>query len=243
MVIYKKKEKNVKPDEEDVGDFYSLTAMKPDTRLFLSHHEGGRTIDDALALFEDVESKRSINSQLPVFTSDNWDAFETGLVQTYGVIEHPPYTGRGRPPKPVWVPHSELKYAQVCKKRKNGRVVEVIQRVVFGDEKEVYYLLGADKDGCINTSYVERLNLTTRNCLARFIRRGMNFSKDSSIHTNVIDFYQAWYNLIKPHKSLRISCDSSKRRWIQRTPMMAEGKTDHIWSIKELLSFRIPIHQ
>ena len=52
-----------------------------------------------------------------------------------------------------------------CKKRVGGHVVEVVKRVVFGDP---------DSDGMINTLYMERLNLTIRNSLARFIRKTMN---------------------------------------------------------------------
>lgn len=214
-----------------------------ETRLWLGHHEGGRTIEDALALFTDIEAKRALDSQMPVFTTDKWDAFETALVQVYGTIEHPSYSGRGRPPNTIWIPYEQLKYAQVCKKRQNGRLVKVVQRVVFGDEQEVLQLLGADKNRCINTSYIERLNLTIRNCLARFVRKGMNFSKNPTIHTRALDLLQAWYNLVKPHNSLRLPCLNEKRRWIKQTPMMAERRTDHIWTMKELLSFRIPVHQ
>ncbi|MDY6932552.1 MAG: hypothetical protein SVJ22_11645, partial [Halobacteriota archaeon] len=59
-----------------------------------------------------------------------------------------------------------MKYAQVCKKRERGRVVEVVQRVVFGNPEEILRLLCADSGGKINTSYIERLNLTIRNSLA-----------------------------------------------------------------------------
>jgi len=129
----------------------------------------------------------------------------------------------------------------VCKKRKKGRVVEVVQRVVFGDPEEVMHLLGADQEGTINTAYVERLNLTFRNSLARFIRRTMNFSKEIRMHAHAIDFFQAWYNLVKPHQSLRVRIDDGKRKWKQRTPFMAEGLTDHVWTLKELLVFKVPI--
>lgn len=64
------------------------------------------------------------------------------------------------------------------------------------------HLLGVDEDRCINTAYVERFNPTIRNCLARFIQKGVNFSKDLTIHIEVLDFLQAWYNLVKPHNSL-----------------------------------------
>lgn len=84
-----------------------------------------------------------------------------------------------------------MKYAQICKNRLNGRVIEVVQRVVYGRQDEVLRLLDADEGGRINTSYVERLNLTIRNSSARFIRKGMNYSKDAEIHSKAIDFFQA----------------------------------------------------
>jgi len=174
-----------------------------------------------------------------VFTSDDWDAFEEGLVNVYGSMEQPPYKGTGRRPLPILVPYLDLKYAQVCKKCRNGKVVEVVQRIVFGDPEEVLKLLGADSGGKINTSYAERLNITFRNSLARFIRKGMNYSKNMKMHSRAIDFLQAWYNFVKPHKSLRIKINQRNRKWMKRTPAMAEEITDHIWTLKELLTFRV----
>jgi HEAT repeat protein len=65
---------------KEYGDVYSLTAIKPDTRLFLGHHEGKRTADDCIEFFNDIEERRAIDSPIPVFTSDNWDPFEEGLI-------------------------------------------------------------------------------------------------------------------------------------------------------------------
>ena len=237
-----KKEKNVtNNDSEEYGDIYSLTAMKTDTRLFISHHEGDRTTCDAIGLFRDVERRRSIHSPIPVFTSDNWDSFEEGLLNVYGFLETPGYEGRGRKPLPLLLPYPNLKYAQVCKRREKGRVVEVVQRIVFGEPKDVLRSLGTDIGGKINTAYIERFNLTIRNSLARFICRGMNCSKDLKMQSRAIDFFQAWYNFVKPHHSLRLEVNSGRKKWIQRTPAMAEGITDHVWSLKELLKFRVPI--
>jgi hypothetical protein len=237
-----KKEKNVtNSDPEGYGDVYTLTAIKTDTRLFICHHEGDRSTEAAISLFRDVERRRSIRSPIPVFTSDNWDPFEEGLVNVYSYLETPPYSGIGRKPLPILIPYPSLKYAQVCKQKEKGRVVEVLQRVVFGDPEEVMKSLGADSGGKINTAYIERLNLTIRNSLARFVRRGMNCSKDLLIHSHAIDFFQAWYNFVKPHQSLRREINAGRKRWTQRTPAMAEGLTDHVWSLKELLTFRVPI--
>lgn len=192
-------------------------------------------------MFSDVERRRAIDSPIPVFTSDNWDPFEEGLVNVYGFLETPQYAGIGRKPYPLLIPYPSLKYAKVCKKRRNGRVIEVVQDIVFGDPAEVMKLLGVDSGGSINTAYIERLNLTIRNSLARFVRKTMNCSKILKRHSNALDFFQAWYNFVKPHKSLRLEINQGNKRWMQRTPAMAEGLTDHIWTIRELLDFRIPI--
>ena len=111
-------------------------------------------------------------------------------------------------------PYSSLKYARICKRRENGRIVEIVEEVVFGEPEKVSSLLGADLGGRINTSYVERLNLSIRNSLARFIRRGMNCSKDLEIHSKVFDFFQAWHNFVKPHRSLRLELKNDDGKWM-----------------------------
>jgi len=228
-------------DPNEYGDVYTLTAMESDTKLFISHHEGGRSTDDATELLNDLESKRSNTSPIPLFTSDDWDPFELGLLNVYGSLEQPPYCGIGRKPHPILVPPEDLRYAQVIKKIAKGQVVEELRRVVFGDADEILRLFGADSGGCINTAYIERINLTIRNSLARFIRKGMNYSKDALMHSRAIDLFKAWYNFVKPHKSLRLKVICGNKRWLQRTPAVAQKLTDHIWTLKELLTFRVPV--
>jgi len=209
--------------------------------LLLCHHEGKRSTEDAIELFAGIEKMRSASSSIPVFTSDDWDAFEEGLLNIYGKIELPQYKGIGRKPLPKRVPLEDLKYVKVLKKKVNNYVVETIQRVVFGDPEEIFEMLGANSDGYIGTSYIERINLTIRTSLARFVRKTMNFSKTMKMHTKAFDLFQAWYNFIKPHDSLKLRIDYGNRKWFQRTPAMAEGITDHIWNLKELLTFRVPV--
>lgn len=184
---------------------------------------------------------RNASSPVPVFTSDDWDAFEEGLINVYGKMELPQYKGIGRRPLPKLVPPDDLKYVKVLKKKVKNYVVETIQRIIFGDPEEIFDMLGANSDNYIGTSYVERINLTIRTSLARFVRKTMNFSKTMKMHTKAFDFFQAWYNFIKPHDSLKLKIESGNRKWFKRTPAMAEGITDRIWSLKELLTFRVPV--
>ena len=209
--------------------------------MLLCHHEGKRSTEDAIELFTEVEKMRDASSPIPVFTSDDWDAFEEALLNVYGKIELPPYKGIGRKPLPKLVPLEDLKYVKILKNKVNNCVVETVQRIIFGDPEEIFQMLGADSDGYIGTSYVERINLTIRTSIVRFVRKTMNFSKTMKMHTKAFDLFQAWYNFVKPHDSLKLRIDSGNRKWFQRTPAMAEGITDHIWSLKELLTFRVPV--
>src|SRR5665647_2047801 len=127
--IYKKQKNVTEEDPEEYGNVYSLTAIKSDTRLFLFHHEGKRSTDDAIELFNGVEKMRDASSPIPVFTSDDWDPFEEGLVNVYGKIELPQYKGIGRKPLPIRVPFKDLKYVKVLKKKVKNYVVETVQRL------------------------------------------------------------------------------------------------------------------
>jgi len=98
---------------------------------------------------------RDASSPIPVFTSDDWDAFEEGLINIYGKIELPPYKGIGRKPLPKLVPLDELKYVKVLKKKVKNYVVETVQRIIFGNPKEIFEMLGVGLDGYIGTSYAE----------------------------------------------------------------------------------------
>jgi hypothetical protein len=119
---------------------------------------------------------------------------------------------------------SKPKICQNMQTTREWRVIEVVEEV-FGEPDEVLLLLGVDSGGRINTSYVEKLNLSIRNSLARFLRRGMNCSKDLKIHSKDIDLFQAWYNFVKPHKSLRRELKNEKQKWMPRTPAIGRGLT------------------
>jgi len=103
----------------------------------------------------------------------------------------PQYKGIGRKPLPKLIPVEDLKYIKACKKKVKGHVVETIQRSIFGDPEEIFEMLGMDSDDFIGTSYVERTNLTIRAFLAKFVRKGMNFSKTINMHQRAFDFFQA----------------------------------------------------
>ena len=68
-----------------------------------------------------------------LMTSDDYPAYQTAILHTYGETITPERTGKpGRPQASYKVPPSGLTYATVTKRREKGRVVEIGKRVVFG---------------------------------------------------------------------------------------------------------------
>jgi IS1 family transposase len=124
-------------------------------------------------------------------------------------------------------------YLQVVKQRaRNGRVIGMKVKTVYGDEQEVLELLGA------STSYVERTNLTSRHMNGRLVRKTLGYSKELEMLRASSIWEDALYNLGRALKTLRVesSEEAASQRWIGRSPAMAAGLTDHIWEIKELLT-------
>jgi transposase-like protein len=147
------------------------------------------------------------------------------------------FTGkRGRPPyrlaEGIWL-------AQVIKSYCGRRLSDVVRRVLWGSAAQVVGQLHKTKTGeQINTSYIERLNATFRACLAGLTRRGRRLVKDEEVLEKGMYLVGCVYNFCKAHRSLRVQQVQGKK-WLPRTPAMAAGWTDHLWSIRELLSFRV----
>jgi hypothetical protein len=167
----------------------------------------------------------------PPTISDGWGGIREAMVDVYGQV--PPYAGRGRPPTHKQ-PGDDWQYLQMVKQRENGRVTGTELRVIYGDEAEVLTLLGK------STSYIERSHLTSRHFNSRLTRKTLAFSKTITMHQAAATLEDAYYNLVRPHKSLRQEVNAHDRRWLTRTPAMVSALTDHIWTVKELFS-RIPV--
>jgi len=162
----------------------------------------------------------------PAISSDGNDSYPEAMLETWGKL--PEYTGRGRPPtrkqpQPGW------KCLQVTKHRSGGRLIHVTHRVVYGDPNEVPNFMG------LNTAYVERTNLTSRQMNGRMVRKTLSFSKEEKMLKASCSLEDAVYNFTRPVKSLRKEANSHQRRWEPRSPAMAAGITDHIWTIGEIM--------
>jgi IS1 family transposase/transposase-like protein len=234
--------------KETYGDAWVWIAFAPVWRLVLAFVVGKRTQGSADLLLDRVVYVT--DDCIPLFTSDQLPEYRSALLHAYGTWHHPQRQGnRGRYPKPRRVPSPELLYAQVVKVRERGRVVDIRSKVVFGDSDAVEAKLAQScVSSTINTSFVERDNLTQRQMNRRLTRRTNGFSKELTWFEKQLWLSIAYYHLVLPHRSLRQELPvpeptrgtGSPRRWQPRTPAMAAGITDHIWTTTELLSYRVP---
>ena len=165
----------------------------------------------------------------PPTISDGWGGIDEAMIAVYGCV--PEYTGRGRPPTRK-KPGSDWMYLQMVKQRdEHGRFQGTKLRVVFGTKSEVIALLGT------STAYIERSHLTSRLFNSRQVRKTLAFSKDIQAYRASAAWEDSYYNLIRPHKSLRLPVQNAPpQKWSPRTPAMAAKLTDHIWTVKELLT-------
>ena len=183
---------------------------------------------------------------VPCFFSDGFSCYLSALIEVYHTLKTFPRTGEpGRPKKPVKEPHPDLVYGQVIKKKRQGRLQELVYRVCCGVER--LEELGLS----ISTSLIERLNLTLRHALAPLVRKSQSFCKDRTQMRRRVVFFQAFYNFARPHMSLRLPLPEQEPqasglmqpKWCHRTPGMAAGLTDHVWTFRELLTAKFePVH-
>jgi hypothetical protein len=216
----------------------------PSRLRVVSHLSHERSEVEASAFLADFKART--DGCAPLFTSDKLPAYLVALIANYSTPEPPPAKrGPGRPRKePKRVLDPQLYYGQVDKQREGGRVIEVRRRIILGAEADIVKVLEADGRGSqINTAYVERDNLTSRQSNGRLVRKTLSHSKKKPFLQRQIDLDDAVFNFVRPHSALKVELahsDSHGRKWQTRTPAMAAGLTDHVWTLEELLSYRIP---
>jgi len=176
-------------------------------------------------------------------TSDEYPVYAEAIREAYGRVVIPPRTGRpGRPRNPYTVVHPAVAYATAHKEKKNNRVVRVSTRVVLGTVAAVALALAASAVGrVVNTSFVERHNGTDRGRCSRKVRKTYAFSKDWATHRAATAFSYFSYNFCWPVRTLRVKGDEG--RWRQRTPAMAAGLTNRVWSLNEWLTYPAVQHK
>jgi IS1 family transposase len=230
------------------GDTWVWVAFDPVHKLVIAVLVGERSEEEAVGFVARLRARLASACE-PLLTSDCLPHYAEAILQAFGVWIRPQRKGdRGRFPKPRQVPPAGLKYATVHKQREKGRVVSVTTKVVYGNKAKIEALLESLGQK-INTSFVERINLTLRLLISRLHRKTLCFSKKREFLEYHLHLALAYYHFARYHASLRVKLpepiptrgDGSPKKWQQRTPAMAAGMTDHRWSLRELLMCPVPV--
>jgi transposase-like protein len=215
------------PETQTEGTFWRTTVLESETRLRVARGlEKSETAASEQA-FGQLRQRGNPETPPPL-VSDGWGGIDQALIGVYGQV--PSYRGRGRPPTRKQ-PGENWQYLQIIKHRDStGNLIDVEHKVVFGNEAKVLSILGQ------STAYVERTHLTMRHSSARLIRKGLGFSKDVLMHRAAAAWDDLVYNLARPLKTLRQQLtDALPKRWWPRTPAMAAGLADRIWTVGDIL--------
>jgi len=193
-------------DKFGYGNVWTFVAIDADTKLCVSWLVDEREPDYALDFLRDVKGRLTNRVQL---TSDGHHMYFYAVQASFG---------------------DDVDYAMIIKHygkpypSEDGAVRYSPTRIRNIKAKLVK---GNPNIKKISTSYVERQNLTMRMNMRRFTRLTNGFSKKIENHILAIALYFMHYNFVKTHKSLANP--------YLRTPAMAAGLTDHIWSYEEFV--------
>ena len=216
------------PETAESGQFWRSTYLDRDTRLRVARGIDKNETLASIKVFETLK-RRGHPGGPPPTISDGWGGIDDAMLEVYGVV--PEYSGHGRPSTRK-KPGKDWLYLQMVKQRdEHGHFLGTKLRAIYGSKTEVVELLGE------STAYIERSNLTSRTFNVRQARKTLAYSKEVFFHEAAALLEDSYYNLVHPHKSLRLPVtDALPQKWLKRTPAMASHLTDHIWSVKELFS-------
>jgi len=195
-----KKDRNVREGENAVGSVWTFCAIDAETKLVPAFKVGDRSVATAKAFVQDVATRMAHRVQI---STDGLAAYVVAMESAFG---------------------ADVDYAQIIKvygheETSNNRRYSAPEFV--SSEKIIF--AGSPDPRLISTSYVERLNATTRLHMRRLTRLTLAFSKKRENFEAAIALHFAYYNFVKRHTTIRC------------TPAMAAGVTNSFWSVGDLV--------
>lgn len=195
-----KKDRNVREGDSGKGSVWTFCAIDAETKLVPAFKVGNRDLATAKIFIDDIASRMRTRVQI---STDGLRAYVDAIEQTFG---------------------NEVDFAQIIKtygheEVSNNRRYSAPEFV--SSEKKV--IAGHPDVDLISTSYVERLNATTRLHMRRLTRLTLAFSKKMENFEAAVGLHFAYYNFVKRHNTLRC------------TPAMAAGVTPSFWSVADLV--------
>src|SRR5262245_2257631 len=209
-------------------------ALAVPTRLWLggvlSRHRDRRLITSLV-----VVVRSCLKSLAVLVCVDGLASYVRAFVTAF---RHKIQGARGRP---RLVAEAGLLIGQVVKRYSGRRLTTVVRRAVRGSLAAIGEVLRRTGTGtAINTSYIERLNATFRASLTGLVRRGRALLHQEGRMEAGVYLVGCAHNFCREHDSLRAAAPpGAGRKWAGRTPAMAAGLTERVWSLAELLGWRV----
>jgi IS1 family transposase len=180
------------------------------SRLWPSTVVGKRSYQNTLSVFRNLSSRMNLE-QIPLIVTDGFEFYERVIKRVFG---------------PACL------YGQVIQTRRNDCIVKVERRAVLGDRWRLEQALQASEDSVkLNTSFVERLNLTIRQGSAYLSRRTICQARWKERLEDHLELLRCHYNFVRPHRALKFGREV-------RTPMQA-GLTRRRLTLREIFSSRM----
>lgn len=195
-----KKERNVREGEDGVGSVWTFCAIDAETKLVPAFRCGNRDAATAKAFVQDVANRMAYRVQI---STDGLNAYVAAMQNAFGEF---------------------VDYGQIVKTYGHEEASDnrrySAPKFVSSEKKTI---ISIPDERLISTSYVERLNATTRLHMRRLTRLTLAFSKKRENFEAAVALHFAYYNFVKRHNTLRC------------TPAMAAGVTGTFWSVGDLL--------
>ncbi len=207
-------------------------AMMVSTRLWLAGTVRV-TRDKGLADALLQQVRRSAQRLRPVLVlTDGWAAYPGSIRRAFRE-KVKKLAGVGRASLEVW---PQLYIGTVIKRTEKKRVVEITRKMAHGLLEQAKQLLQVSGGGSVlNTAFIERLNGTFRERLASLTRKSRHAASRLQALRTGMYLIGCTYNFCCAHQEL-----SKATHWGRAcTPAMASGLTDHVWSIGEVLRYKV----
>lgn len=195
---------------EGQGDIWTFTAIDADSKLVMSWLVGARTPENARSFMADLAGRCRNRIQL---STDGHGMYLNAVRKAFDFAR----CDYGRIIK---------EYGQSPDQGPSRRYSPPVVVAVLKER-----MIGRPNMDRVSTSYVERLNLNTRQNCRRFTRLTNAFSKKAENHSFAVALHFFASNWIRPHGTLTKAAGG-----VKTTPAMAAGLTDHVWTWEEALT-------
>ena len=156
-----------------------FATIEVSSRLWAGSVLGRRSDRNASAIIHDlIRRGRVVGS--PLIATDGFDYYVGAIRRLVG---------------------SACIHGQVLKTRRNDRVVRVERRVKKGTADRLKAALLASEDSeTVNTSFIERLNLTIRQGSVSLRRRSRSHARGAEQFRSHVELLRCYYNFVRPHR-------------------------------------------